>query len=74
LDRVETLRVAEVEFARQVQAETQQREFDERKERRERNAIYAYSCGRGQRTGARQENQGLGHTQLRLMRRAMSRV
>lgn len=57
-DRFEKLRTAEVELARQVQAETQHfEEFDKRKaeECREWKAVYAYYHERGQRNGARQE-------------------
>jgi hypothetical protein len=57
-DRFEKLRTAEVELARQVQAETQHiEEFDKRKaeECRQWKAVYAYFHERGQRNGARQE-------------------
>lgn len=57
-DRFEKLRTAEVELARQVQAETQNLdEFDKRKaeECREWKAVFAYYYERGQRNGARQE-------------------
>jgi hypothetical protein len=57
-DRFETIRTAEVELARRVQAETQHiEEFDKRKaeECREWKAVYACYYERGQRNGARQE-------------------
>lgn len=57
-DRFEKLRTAEVELARQVQAEIEHiEEFDKRKaeECRGWKAVYAYFYERGQRNGARQE-------------------
>ena len=57
-ERFERLRTAEIELARQVQAETQHLEqFDKRKaeECREWKAVYACFYERGQRNGARQE-------------------